>query len=155
MDEGARDSPNGYPVTMLPMLPPVLPPLLLTLALTGSPADVLHAWDDRRCAAWAAGDAGALRALYVPGSTAGRQDVAMLRDWSARGLRVHGLRTQLIDVDVRRRTSNRLVLAVTDRVAGGVAVPGELALPRDRPSRHVLTMRFVAGEWLVSGVRRG
>lgn len=133
----------------------MLPPLLLTLALTGTPAGVLHAWDDRRAEAWTAGDARALAALYVPGSTAGQHDVAMLRDWAARGMRVDGLRTQLIDVDVRGRTPHRLVLAVTDRVVGGVAVPGELALPRDRPSRHVATMRFVAGEWLVSRVRRG
>jgi hypothetical protein len=133
----------------------MLPPLILAVALAGPPADLLHAWDDRRAAAWASGDASALRALYTPGSAAGRHDVAMLRAWTARGLRVDGLRMQLIEVDVRRRTPQRLVLAVTDRLAGGVAEPGGLALPRDRASRHVVTMRWVEGEWLVSRARPG
>lgn len=126
-------------------------PLVLTLAV--SPVAVLHGWDEQRADAWAAADVPALRALYAPGSVAGRRDVAMLRAWSARGLRVDGLRTQLLDVDVRRRTPDRLVLAVTDRLAGGVAEPAGLALPRDRPSRHVVVLRVVEGEWRVSAVR--
>ncbi|HYF72663.1 MAG TPA: hypothetical protein VD864_07565 [Nocardioides sp.] len=123
------------------------------LALGPAPpdgAEVLHAWDDRRSAAWAAGDVAALRSLYTPGSAAGRADVAMLRAWGARGLRVEGLRMQLLAVETRRRTPDRLVLAVTDRLAGGVAMPGRLPLPRDRPSRHVLTLRLAAGEWRVA-----
>ena len=143
MDELARDPPDGYPVFMLP--------LILTLAV--SPVAVLHAWDDQRADAWAAADVSALSALYTPGSAAGRRDVAMLRAWTARGLRVHGLRTQLLDVQVRRRTPERLVLAVTDRLAGGVAEPVGLPLPRDRPSRHVVVLRVVDGEWRVSAVR--
>lgn len=126
-------------------------PLVLTLAV--SPVAVLHGWDEQRADAWAAADVPALRALYAPGSVAGRRDVAMLRSWSARGLRVDGLRTQLLDVDVRRRTPDRLVLAVTDRLASGVAEPAGLALPRDRPSRHVVVLRVVEGEWRVSAVR--
>lgn len=128
-------------------------PLILTLAV--SPVAVLHGWDEQRADAWATGDAPVLRALYTPGSAAGRRDVAMLRAWTARGLRVDGLRTQLLDVDVRRRTPERLVLDVTDRLTGGTAEPAGLALPRDRASRHVVTMRVVAGEWRVSAVRPG
>jgi hypothetical protein len=133
--------------------------LLATLLGLGpvppDPAAVLHDWDDRRAAAWAAGDVGALRALYTPGSAAGRADVAMLRAWRARGLRVTGLRMQLLAVHVRLRAPDRLVLVVTDRLAGGVVVPGPLGLPRDLPSRHVVTMRRVAGEWRVSRARPG
>jgi hypothetical protein len=132
-------------------------PLLLpaVLALGPQPADVLHAWDERRAVAWSAGDAAGVRALYTSGSVAGRRDAAMLDAWTARGLRVTGLRTQLLRVDVRVRTPYRLVLGVTDRLAGGVAVPGRVALPRDRPSDHVVTFRRVAGEWRVSSVRSG
>lgn len=125
-------------------------PLILTLAV--SPVAVLHAWDEQRAHAWAAADAPSLRALYAPGSEAGRRDVVMLQAWSARGLRVDGLRTQLLDVDVRRRTPHRLVLAVTDRLVGGLAEPTGIALPRDRPSRHVVVMRVVDGAWRVSAV---
>src|SRR4051794_41978049 len=71
----------------------------------------------------------------------------MLRAWSARGMRVSGLRMQLLRVHVRARTPAALVLEVTDRVAGGIAVPGLLALPRDLPTRHVVTLRQLEGEW--------
>jgi len=136
-------------VTLLHLLMPAL------LALGPTPAGVLHAWDDQRARAWADGDVVALRQLYTPGSAAGRTDVAMLRAWRSRGLRVTGLRMQLLAVEVRARTPARMVLDVTDRLAGGVAVPGRVALPRDQPSRHVVTLRLVAGEWRVSRVRPG
>ncbi|GAA1150001.1 hypothetical protein [Nocardioides aquiterrae] len=134
------------------MLPLLLPAVL---ALGPQPADVLHAWDERRAAAWSAGDAAGLRTLYTSGSVAGRRDVAMLRVWTARGLRVAGMRTQLLRVSVRAQAPARLVLEVTDRVIGGVAVPGAVPLPRDRPTGHVVTFRRVAGEWRVSSVRSG
>ncbi|WP_197025268.1 hypothetical protein [Nocardioides sp. URHA0032] len=132
----------------------MLPALLLptVLALGPAPADVLHAWDERRAAAWARGDVAGLRSLYAPGSVAGRRDATMLRAWSARGMRVSGLRMQLLRVHVRARTPAALVLEVTDRVAGGIAVPGLLTLPRDLPTRHVVTLRQLEGEWRVCSV---
>ncbi|MDP3894593.1 hypothetical protein, partial [Nocardioides sp.] len=54
--------------------PPAAPPRAVATAHAEpgrSPVALLHAWDRRRAAAWAAGDAAALRALYVPGSIAG------------------------------------------------------------------------------------
>ncbi|WP_395659738.1 hypothetical protein [Nocardioides sp.] len=123
------------------------------LALGPTPAEVLHAWDARRAQAWAAGDVADLRGLYTPRSAAGRADAAMLRAWQARGLRVEGLRMQLLAVRVRARTPTRLELDVTDRLADGVVAPGPEALPRDRPSRHLVTLRRVAGEWRVASVR--
>ena len=111
--------------------------LAALLALTpGQPAAasaVLHDWDDRRAAAWSAGDVAGLRDLYVSGSDVGRADVAMLRAWRERGLRVEGMRMQLLDLDVRRASATRLDLVVTDRLTGAVAVgPGvRLPLPRD------------------------
>ena len=143
MEERGRVPRDGYPILMLP--------LILTLAV--SPIAVLHAWDEQRADAWAAGDAPALRALYTPGSETGGRDVTMLRAWTSRGLRVDGLRVQLLDVAVRRRTPDRLVLALTARLAGGVAEPLGLPLPRDRPSRHVVVLRLVDGAWRVSAVR--
>jgi len=117
----------------------VLPELVLALA----PVDVLHAWDERRAEAWAAGDVPGLRSLYAEDSGAGRADAAMLRAWEARGLRVEGMEMQLLSVEVRRRTPEVLVLDVVDRLVGGAL------LPRDLPTRHVVTMRVVAGTWRV------
>jgi hypothetical protein len=116
---------------------------------------VLHAWDERRSAAWARGDVAGLRQLYVAGSRTGRVDVAMLRAYAARGLRVTGLRSQLLAVEVRSRTPARLSLRVTDRLVGGVVrgAGGPLALPRDLPTTHAVTMLHRRGGWRIASVR--
>lgn len=123
-----------------------------TPTTAASPAQVLHAWDERRAAAWAAGDPRALARLYTARSAAGAADTAMLRAWQARGLRILDLRMQLLAVDTRRRTPYRLVVVVSDRVASGVAVGGGVrrALPRDSVSTRRLVLVRVAGEWLVA-----
>jgi hypothetical protein len=112
----------------------------------------LHDWDDRRASAWAAGDPAALHALYVPRSAAGRADVAMLREWQRRGLRVEGVRMQLLDLEVRRASADRLELVVTDRLTGAVATgPGvRRALPRDHATTRRVVLVRGGGEWRVA-----
>lgn len=120
-------------------------------------AGVVNRWDARRARAWSAGDTAALAALYTPGSAAGRHDVEMLSAWIDRGVRVRDLRVQLIEVDVRARSRERLVLRVTDRVAGGRVTGAGPAvhLPQDRPSQRTLELERPDGEgpWLVVSVR--
>ncbi|MDN5746054.1 MAG: hypothetical protein L0H31_13140 [Nocardioidaceae bacterium] len=123
---------------------------------------VLREWDRSRAAAWAAGDVAALRDLYRRGSTAGERDVAMLRRWRERGLRVRGMSMQVLSVELRARTARRLVLVVTDRLVGARAVrgggsatpsggqPSGLPLPEDRASSRRLTFTRVGGRWLLS-----
>jgi hypothetical protein len=115
---------------------------------------VLGAWDVRRAAAWAAGDEAALAALYTDGSAAGRRDRAMLGRYGARGLRVRGMRMQVLAGKVRSRTAGRIVLMVTDRLAHAVAVRRgtRVVLPRDRATRRTIVLRRVAGEWRVAQV---
>ena len=72
---------------------------------------VVEEWDAARAAAWRAGDAHALRSLYVPGGGVGRRDEELLRAYCARGLRV-SLRTR------------------TDRLAVLVARPGRVVVRR-------------------------
>lgn len=108
------------------------------------PAGILAAWDERRAAAWAEGDPDALRTLYAAGSRTGAADVRLLRHYLRRGLRVEGLRTQVLALEVVGRASGRLVLVVTDRVVGGRAVGGAVpvALPADRAStRRIVLVR--------------
>jgi hypothetical protein len=128
----------------------------------GAPTDpgaaalaVLRNWDVRRSAAWARGDAAAAGPLYTAGSAAGRRDRAMLRRYAERGLRVRGLRMQVLEASLLARSAGRIVLDVTDRVAGGVVVgPGVRArLPTDRATRRIVVLRRVAGEWRVAAVR--
>ncbi|MEP9364663.1 hypothetical protein ABLE68_16980 [Nocardioides sp. CN2-186] len=115
---------------------------------------LLRAWDDRRAEAWASGEPSRLRELYGTGSAAGRADRAMLRAWSARGLRVEDLEMQLVAVRVRVWTADRVVLVVTDRLARGVAVGGGVRrpLPEDHVSTRVVALARVAGEWRVDAV---
>lgn len=118
--------------------------------------DELRAWDERRSRAWAHGDVRALRRLYTPRSRSGRSDRAALAAYVDRGLRVTGLRTQLLAVEVGQQSARRWVLRVTDRMAGAVARGrgGSVVLPRDEPTTWRLVMRRVAGEWRVGEIRR-
>ncbi|WP_244928719.1 hypothetical protein [Nocardioides sp. W7] len=118
-------------------------------------AAVLADWDRRRAAAWAAGDPAGLGRLYTPGSRAGREDVAMLRRWVDRGLRVTGLRMQVLDVRADNRQGPRWELVVTDRLAGGQAVGRRTrtALPRDGWSTRRIVLEQTRGEWRVGAVR--
>lgn len=124
----------------------------------GSPAAVLAAWDAHRAQAWARGDVAGLAGLYTEGSRAGRADVRLLRHYRDRGLRVEGLTTQVLALEVLERGPRRLVLVVTDRVVGGVAIGGAVpvTLPRDRAStRQVELARDPGRPWQVVEVRDG
>lgn len=117
-------------------------------------ASVLRAWDGRRARAWAEGDISALRELYV--DRAGVADVRLLRRYADRGLRVEGLTTQLLAVEVLGQGPGRWRLRVTDRVAAGVAVGarGRLRLPRDQAdTRLIVLVRGADGTWRVAEVR--
>ncbi|WP_030484015.1 hypothetical protein [Nocardioides aequoreus] len=114
---------------------------------------VLTAWDERRAAAWAAVDASALRALYAPGSSAGRADVRLLRRWRDAGWRVEWLTTQLVSVRVRLAAARRLELRVVDRLAGGRLVSragDERVLPGTPPRARSLVLERRGGDWRVS-----
>ena len=116
---------------------------------------VLHDWDVRRAGAYAEGSTESLRDLYVPGSDAGAGDVRLLQRYRSRGLRVTGLRMQVLQLAVTEQRPDRLTLRVTDRLAGGTAVHASerTALPRDASSTRVLTLlRGGDARWRVSDV---
>ncbi len=116
--------------------------------------DLLRAWDRRRAGAWAAGDATALRALYLPGSRTGRRDLAMLAAYERRGLRVTGMRRQVLAVRVRWRTPRALTLVVTDRLAEARVASGgtRSVLPRSRPTTRRIALRHTSAGWCVAEV---
>ena len=82
---------------------------------------VLRAWDARRSRAYAHADGAALADLYVAGSRTGAADRAVLRGYRERGLRVTGMRTQVLAARVLRESGRRLVLLVTDVLVDAVA----------------------------------
>jgi hypothetical protein len=120
-------------------------------------SDVLRSWDRARARAFAAADVAALRDLYVAGSPAGTADARLLRSYRSRGLRVEGMRMQLLGVDVLQEGPRRLRLRVTDRLAAGVAVGDGLRapMPRDAATTRVVELhRAHAGaRWRVAWVR--
>ena len=143
-----RSSPARVPT------PRIAPTVTLTEAVAS--LAVLRNWDRARSSAWARADVPALRRLYAPGSDAGAHDVAMLRRWVERGLRVRGMTMQVLSVDLRVRTERRIVLDVTDRLADALAVPAgggrAVALPRDGLTTRRLAFRATGGGWLLTAV---
>jgi hypothetical protein len=116
---------------------------------------LLHDWDARRAGAYAEGSTQGLRDLYAPGSGAGAADVRLLQRYTSRGLRVTGLRMQVLALAVTERSPDRWILRVTDRLAGGVAVHASqrTPLPRDTSTTRVLTLvRGGDSRWRVSAV---
>ncbi len=97
----------------------------------------------------------ALRGLYADGSIAGRRDVAVLRSYRARGLRVVGLTTQLLDVRSVLQLRGEVVLRVTDRLAAAFAVgPGRrIRLPAGTARTRVVTLVDEGRGWVVAEVR--
>jgi hypothetical protein len=129
-------------------------------AAAARPADVpvvalLRRWDERRAEAYASGSLRRLADLYVARSGVGAADLRVLRSYRARGWRVVGMRMQLLAVRVLEHRARRLVVEVTDRLDGGVAVRRghRLVLPRDESSSWRITLvRAADGRWRVAAV---
>jgi hypothetical protein len=124
------------------------------------PLALLHDWDTRRAAAWAAGDTAALARLYTDRSSAGVADVALLGRYTARGLVVRGMRMQVLRARVLTVRPRLVEIEVTDRLASAVAVRvGDAAaarrLPADAATTRVLALRRVGDAWLVARVSAG
>jgi len=119
-------------------------------------SDVLRRWDRARARAFAEGDVEALQSLYVAGSAAGTSDVRLLKAYLRRGLRVEGMRMQLLTLEVLREEPTRLRLLVTDRLTGAVAVGhgSRTHLPEDKASTRVVELRRSrpGAEWRVARV---
>src|SRR5690242_291368 len=126
-------------------------PVSADAAREGSALAVLHRWDRRRARAWAAADAASLARLYVNGSRTGRRDVHDLTRWTARGLRVDGLHQQVAAFRVVQRRRGRIVVLVTDRTIGGIAVGGawRTAVPTSAWVAHRVTLRRQGEVWRV------
>ena len=115
---------------------------------------LLRRWDGHRAAAWAAGDVGRLTALYAPGSRTGRRDVADLRRWTARGLRVTGLRQQVASFRVVGRRASSVTAVVVDRTVDGIAVGAgrRTAVPTSAWAGHRIRLVHVGPRWRVAEV---
>jgi len=119
--------------------------------------DVLRSWDLRRARVYSRGDVASLRALYVDGARAADADARMLREYTRRGLRLEGMRMQILAVEVLARRPGLWRLRVTDRLVGAVAIGPSVhnRLPRDQASTNVVTLVRSSSwaQWRVASVR--
>ena len=126
--------------------------------------EVLRSWDAKRSEAYVDGDVAALRRLYVPGSPLARQDVAVLRRYQERGLRVTRLEQQVFSVDVHAAGGRAVTMTVVERLARAwVRRPDrpptgswQWALPASGVERRTLRFELVAlAGWRLSWARAG
>jgi len=116
---------------------------------------VLGGLDVARAEALADGNLTDLRSLYAQ-SNAAAPDVRLLKRYAARGLRVVGAGMVRGQCRVVARTSSRVELDVTERLAPAWAVStaGEIIrLPRDEPSRRRVVLAGGRGDWQIASVR--
>lgn len=117
---------------------------------------VLAAWSERRSRAWAAGSPEQVRSLYAS-ARAARAELAIWRAYRRRGLRVVGLRSQVVAIRVLSQRRGRIALLVDERSVGGRivgdGVPRQVALPQDRVDRRrVVLVRGADAGWQVARV---
>jgi hypothetical protein len=116
---------------------------------------VLRDWDRRRAAAFVARDPVALSALYKAGSGLARQDLATLRGYQRRDVRVVDLGSQVASAQVLIASHDVLELRVVERLGVvRVAVDGvRRSLAPSRFERRVLRFERVGSGWRLSSAR--
>jgi hypothetical protein len=113
---------------------------------------VVRRWDTLRARAYARADLAALADLYVPGSRTAAADLAVLRGYRERGLRVTGMRTQVLAARVLHESARRIIVLVTDVLLDAVARDRNghrWVLPHDRASTRRVVLVARDGTWRV------
>lgn len=80
----------------------------------------------------------------------------MLRQYTARGLHVEGVRLAFGRITVVERTPDAVRLRVVDQLRQATAVDRSgrrLVLPRDSPTRHTIELSRTSGGWRIADVR--
>lgn len=112
--------------------------------------------DTRRAAAFASGSAEPLTDVYAD-ETAQEADRLAVRAYRVRGLRVVGAAMRRSSCRVVHERPGRVRLEVVDALGPTWAVDTTGTaeqLPRDRATRHVVTLVERDGAWRIGGVRQ-
>ncbi|HKE67964.1 MAG TPA: hypothetical protein VKB55_01850, partial [Nocardioidaceae bacterium] len=85
-----------------------------------------------------------------------RHDLAMLRAYAERGVRLTGVRLRTLDARLVGRVGSYVRLRVVDRLERPMAhgAGGAVRLPRDRATARVIVLRDAADGWRIAAVRR-
>ena len=114
---------------------------------------LLTGLDASRTAAFATGSEAALREVYVAG--AGERDVAVLRDYAGRGLRLVGVAPRLLRCETVGGGPAVRRLEVIERLSAARAVGAgvDRPLPSGRPRARAIVLRLGGdGRWRVAQV---
>ena len=112
--------------------------------------------DQVRAEAFATADIDLLDDVYVRGSRALDVDAATIDDYRRRGGRVAGAEMRVISCRVLAASPSRARLEVVDRLGPARIVWADgsaTALPRDEPSRRVITLVRTTEGWRIAGAR--
>jgi hypothetical protein len=127
-------------------------------AVSPAPEDVwatrLGELDEVRAEAFAKADVGLLDGAYVRGSRALAVDAAMIDDYRRRGGRVAGAELRVISCRILAASTSRARLEVVDRLGPSRIVWSDgssTSLPRDEPSRRVITLIRTPEGWRIAG----
>ncbi len=115
-------------------------------------AGVLGGLDDIRAEAFARADHGLLSKVYVRGSSARETDAGLIRDYRTRGAHVVGADLIVLSCKVRHESRGRVRLEVVDQLASAHVEWDDgttRALPRDLPTRRVVTLMLTAHGWRI------
>lgn len=114
--------------------------------------------DHAREAAFASADPVRLDDVYVAGSSGRRADAATIEAYDRRGGRVVGADLRILRCRIVRASRDRVQLEVVDRLARSRVVWDDgtsTDLPRDRPTRRVMTLRRTDAGWRIASSRQG
>ena len=132
--------------------------IALISSLASSPqlhwAGVLGDLDEARAAAFSAGDPALLDRVYAPTSSGRKVDAATIQAYAKRGGHVAGAELTLLSCRVRDSSPRRVRLVVVDRLAAARVVwtdGSARALPRDLPTKHVITLVRTSDGWRIGG----
>lgn len=117
-------------------------------------ATTLASLDRVRAEAFATGDPSLLDDVYSPGSVGRRADAATIDAYASRGGRVTGAELRILSCHVVRASPDGARLEVVDQLGDARVVWHDgtsTELPRDRPSRRVVTVERTEEGWRISG----
>jgi len=115
----------------------------------------LSGLDEVRAEAFATADAGLLDRVYARGSRAAAADARTIASYRGRGGRILAADLRVISCRVRSASASRARLDVIDRLgeARVVWADGSVSeLPRDEPSRRLITLVRTNEGWRIAGV---
>lgn len=135
--------------------------LVAVRALSPAPDDQwatrLTELDRVRGEAFATADVRRLEDVYVPTSQALQADAATISSYAQRDGRVVGADLRVLACRVESASDDRVRLEVVDRLGPSQVVWGDgtvVDLPRDQPSRRVVTLVRASDGWRIAASQR-